>query len=205
MNIKPDFRDICQLNVSELAAKVGELSEDDWYADDSRQQTFHIHKATQAIRLLDDIQPGQVKAKVHPLYAELKPQIAPVLRAIKRNIDQRANAKKLEKTFGKSQFVRIVLARLEEKGEIPKHNDTGESLMYVHRVHCPLITNGECEFLVGKTVRVLPMGGLVEINNRRVHAVRNNGDQKRVHLIADYYVPGERIVDIDGNTHICKL
>jgi len=26
-----------------------------------------------------------------------------------------------------------------------------------------------------------------------------------VHLIADYYVPGERIIDIDGTTHICKL
>jgi len=49
------------------------------------------------------------------------------------------------------------------------------------------------------------VGGLVEINNRRKHAVKNNGSEKRVHLIADYYVPGERIIDIDGTTHICKL
>jgi hypothetical protein len=58
---------------------------------------------------------------------------------------------------------------------------------------------------VGESVRKLAVGGLVEINNRRKHAVKNNGSEKRVHLIADYYVPGERIIDIDGTLHICKL
>jgi len=205
MYIKTDFRDICQLNVSELAKQVSQLSDDEWYADSERQETFSIHKATQAIRLVDDIEPGTVKAKVHPLYAEFKQHVSPVLGAIKRNIDQRVNVKKLEKTHGKSRFVRVILARLNDGGEIPPHNDTGPSLMYVHRVHCPLITNSDCEFYVGESVRKLEVGGLVEINDRRKHAVKNRGTQKRIHLIADYYVPGERIIDIDGTTHICKL
>jgi uncharacterized metal-binding protein len=58
---------------------------------------------------------------------------------------------------------------------------------------------------LGKSVRKLEVGGLVEINNRRKHAVKNNGAEKRVHIITDYDVSGERIIDIDGTPHICKL
>ncbi len=205
MNIKSDFRDICQLNVSALIEKIESLGDEPWYEDVTRQQTFDIHKSTQSIRLVDNIEPGTTKAKVHPLYAELKQELAPVLGAVKRDIDKRVNAKKLEKEYGKSCFVRIVLARLDEQGEIRRHKDTGESLMYVHRVHCPLITNDSCDFHVGDSTRKLGVGEIVEINNRRLHGVENNGSQKRVHLIVDYYVPGEKVVDIDGKQHICKL
>lgn len=205
MNIKPDFRDICQLNVDALVDKVGKLCDDDWYADAERQKTFAVHKDTQSIRLVDNIKPGVEKAKVHPLYSGLKQEIAPVLTAIKRNIDSRVGAKKLEKEYGKSCFVRIVLARLNGKSSIPKHKDTGPSLVYVHRVHCPLITSSECKFRVGKSTRVLGVGEVTEINNCRIHAVNNDGAEKRVHLIVDYYVPGERIRDVLGNPHICKI
>lgn len=205
MNIKPDFRDICQLNVEALIEKVSKLSEDDWYADSERQKTFAVHKDTQSIRLVDNINPGVEKAKVHPLYAELKADIAPVLTAIKRDVDILANARKLEKKHGKSCFVRIVLARLNENASIPQHKDTGPSLIYVHRVHCPLITNSECEFQVGGTTRKMEVGRITEINNCRVHSVKNLGSEKRVHLIADYYVPGERIKDVLGNPQICQI
>lgn len=205
MNRKLDFRDICQLNVSALSKKVSDLREEDWFEDVSRQQTFHIHKSTQSIRLVDNIEPSEKKAIVHPFYKDFKQDIEPVLRAVKRDIDKRANAKKLEKVHGKSCFARVVLARLNEQAEIPRHNDSGPSLMYVHRVHCPLVTNDDCTFFVGKSERKLDVGELVEINNRRMHGVVNKGTEKRVHLIVDYYVPGEKIIDIDGNTHTCKL
>ena len=58
---------------------------------------------------------------------------------------------------------------------------------------------------MGDSTRKLGVGEIVEINNRRLHGVENNGSQKRVHLIVDYYVPGEKVVDIDGKQHICKL
>lgn len=205
MNIKSDFRSICQLNVSPLVERVRALDEESWFEDTTRQETFRIHKATQSIRLVDNIEPATSKAIVHPLYAELKKEIAVILAAVKRDIDRRANAKKLEKEYGKSCFVRIVLARLNEGGEIPRHNDKGPSLTYVHRVHCPLITNDACEFHVGDSTRTLNVGEIVEINNRRMHAVSNNGSEKRVHLIVDYYVPGEKVVDIDGQVHVCKI
>jgi len=205
MNIKHDIRDICQLNVERLVENVLTLGENDWLADSTRQETFHIHRDTQSIRLVENVKPGKEKAKVHPLYAQFKLDISPVLSAIKRNIDQRIHVKKLEKKYGKSCFVRVLLARLNEGAKIPRHKDTGESLAYVHRVHCPLVTNSECEFIVGDTSRYLAVGEIAEINNRRIHAVHNRGAQKRIHLIADYYVPGEKIVDIDGNTHICQL
>jgi hypothetical protein len=38
-------------------------------------------------------------------------------------------------------------------------------------------------------------GEIWEINNRKYHAVRNLGEEARVHLILDYVVPGEEIQD----------
>ena len=80
-------------------------------------------------------------------------------------------------------YKRQLLARLNEDGKIPRHADTGPSLIYVHRVHCPLVTNSECEFFVGESSRHMDVGTIVEINNCRMHAVHNRGTKKRIHLI----------------------
>lgn len=205
MNIKSDFRSISIINVDELIEKVKGLDEKWWYEDEMRQSTFGVHKDTQSIRLVINIEPGREKPKIHPLYDELKAALSPLLRVVKRDIEKRASSRKLEAQYGKACFARIILARLDKNGEIPPHNDKGESLSYVHRIHCPLITNDACEFFVGDSVRKLGVGEVTEINNRRTHAVQNKGDEKRIHLITDYYVPGERITDIDGREHICQL
>ena len=79
---------------------------------------------------------------------------------------------------------------------------------HTHRIHVPIITGERVEFLVGPTNErmrrvVFAEGHVIELNNQAKHAVTNNEDFWRVHLIFDYVEdhpltrlvmqPGERV------------
>ena len=81
-------------------------------------------------------------------------------------------------------------------------------MKHTHRIHVPIITGDKVDFLVGPTPErmrkvVFAEGHIVELNNQAKHAVANNEDFWRVHLIFDYVedhpvnrmpvLPGERI------------
>ncbi len=97
-----------------------------------------------------------------------------------------------------SCVIRCLLAALPPGADIPPHHDTGLWALHSHRVHVPLFTSGqegekdqEVVFRVGPRldamVRVpFPVGLPIELNNRSKHAVANNWDQYRIHLILDY-------------------
>jgi hypothetical protein len=84
------------------------------------------------------------------------------------------------------RFPRVMLARLPAGGEIFRHEDRMAS-HYIHKIHVPLITNSETMFHVGRQSKNLPVGEMVEINNKRSHAVNNDGELDRVHLIFECY------------------
>ena len=58
--------------------------------------------------------------------------------------------------------------------------------------------NSDQIFDVGETSFHMAEGELWEINNRREHAVANNSDSDRIHLILDYVIAGEKIRDTKG-------
>lgn len=101
-------------------------------------------------------------------------------------------------TGGDGYFIRIILARLSPHGWISVHCDDGASLLRSHRNHVAIVTNAGVEFEVADDVRHLAAGEIWEINNRKLHGVRNTSDHARIHMILDYVVPGERIDDPDG-------
>lgn len=84
------------------------------------------------------------------------------------------------------RFPRVMLARLPAGGEVSRHSD-GNASHYVHKIHVPLITNPETIFHIGSKARHLPVGEIIEVNNKRVHSVRNDGEQDRVHFIFECY------------------
>jgi hypothetical protein len=47
-------------------------------------------------------------------------------------------------------------------------------------------------FTCGESSRVLGEGEIWEINNRKTHAVQNDSENFRVHVIADWVIAGER-------------
>lgn len=83
-------------------------------------------------------------------------------------------------------FPRVMLARLPAGGEVSRHSD-GEASHYVHKIHVPLITNEETVFHVGTQSMHMPVGEIYEVNNKRIHSVRNDGRHDRIHLIFECY------------------
>ena len=84
------------------------------------------------------------------------------------------------------RFPRIMFARLPAGGKISPHTD-GRASHYIHKIHVPLITNPETIFYVGDEARNLPVGEIVEVNNKRNHAVYNRGAEDRIHFIFECY------------------
>ena len=91
-----------------------------------------------------------------------------------------------------SKVVRCLLASMPPGVTIPVHHDTGEWVKYTHRIHVPIITGPEVEFLVGPNETdiisyAIEEGHIYELNNQAKHAVTNGmTDRYRVHLILDY-------------------
>ncbi len=83
-------------------------------------------------------------------------------------------------------IVRLLLAKLLAGGKIPHHTDAGYSLLNCHRVHMPIITNDEVDFVVGGEKKNMQVGEFWEINNGSDHAVENRGDEDRIHIIIDW-------------------
>ncbi len=84
------------------------------------------------------------------------------------------------------RFPRVMLARLPAGGDISAHSD-GDASQHIHKVHVPLITNEKTLFRVGRQEMHMPVGEMIEVNNKRVHAARNGGATDRIHLIFECY------------------
>jgi hypothetical protein len=112
----------------------------------------------------------------HPiLWDEWKDDLLPIMEQAAQNLGYRDY-----------RFPRVMLARLAAGGEVSRHSD-GEASHYIHKIHVPLITNKETIFHIGQQSQHLPVGEIYEVNNKRVHAVRNDGKHERIHFIFECY------------------
>jgi hypothetical protein len=89
--------------------------------------------------------------------------------------------------YARAAYPRVMLARMAPGGIIHPHVDANPAAKWPHKIHVPILTNPKVGFLVGNTVHVFPEGEAVEVNNLGRHAVQNNGDTDRIHLIFEYY------------------
>lgn len=96
------------------------------------------------------------------------------------------------------QFQRIRLMRLSANGgELTRHADitdpeAGVRNGHVARLHIPLKTTPGCEFrswgLDGRENRMhLPERSLTYLDTRKPHAVKNDGQTERIHLVIDAF------------------
>ncbi len=84
-------------------------------------------------------------------------------------------------------FPRVMFARMAAGGIIQPHIDANPAAKWPHKIHVPLTTNDKVLFWTGDTAHHFPVGEAVEVNNLGPHAVRNDGDGERIHLIFEYY------------------
>ncbi len=67
---------------------------------------------------------------------------------------------------------------------VPPHTDTANS-GWVTRVHIPIITNKGAVMIFDGVDQHLPVGKAYSFDITRPHAIRNDGDESRIHLMFD--------------------
>lgn len=192
MNFDGEYRHIGTVDPQPLVRAITALDEDAWLEYVRRQERFAPHRQTQTIPLLFDEDMRHTDPTAWLRYAQFEPLIDPVLETIRKNGPAVCDDGK------EGYFLRIILTRMSPGTVITPHRDHGPSMMRSHRYHLAITTNPLVEFGIEGRMQHFAAGEIWEINNRKLHAVRNLGEEARVHLIIDYVVPGEEIHDPDG-------
>jgi quercetin dioxygenase-like cupin family protein len=146
----------------------------EWDIDTSRQQ-FPTHRETKSVFLYKTALSwdGQSPYKVNELFdsSELKGLVDPIIFDFQK--------------IHNGVVGQALLVRLPSGKSIPEHSDSGYYLLNSRRHHLPIYSEGLTEFTVnGETVK-MQEGECWEINNAKIHSVKNKGSQDRIHLIFD--------------------
>lgn len=111
-----------------------------------------------------------------PLWTEWRPIVEPVLKAATADYG-----------YARSDFPRVMLAKMQPGGVIHPHRDANPAAKWPHKIHVPILTNDDVIFFVDGASYHFAVGEAVEVNNMGLHAVENRGDTDRIHLIFEYY------------------
>ncbi len=171
-------RELGQVDVSALLGAVLALPEATWDTENaSKPNRFGALDQTRHIifRFVSNFQDWR-NADDRPLMAEWRDLLDPVLRQAVRPYG-----------YSNSSFPRIMLARMAPGGVIHPHRDANPAAKWPHKIHVPLTTNDKTTFFVDGVGYHFSVGQAYEVNNMGVHAVRNDGDTDRIHLIFEYY------------------
>ncbi|MBL8267666.1 aspartyl/asparaginyl beta-hydroxylase domain-containing protein [Steroidobacter sp.] len=177
MLIQTPIRLLGDVDCQALKAQVLALEESAWYQDTRRQDDYDVHGETQSVVLIFCSGWPEVevsKAAGWPRFADVA---VPMMQSIIAAHYPPGGT-----------ILRAMFARLLPGCRIPKHRDTHPSFSVAHRIHVPLQTNAEVEFIVGAQ-QVPPREAVAfELNNSMPHQVTNNGTTERIHFIFDYAV-----------------
>lgn len=157
-----------------LKAAVEAATAEAWLEDDVRQKSFEQHKQTQSLVMLFsntwpepvverrkgwDLLAGPANTVMEHIIAEHYPPGGRVIRAM--------------------------AAKLMAGGRIALHKDGHPSFAAAHRIHVPLVTNPDVDFVIRGVSNYLEEGVAYEVSNLDYHAVTNRGAD-RIHFIFDY-------------------
>lgn len=201
MHFEGDFKRLALVNAGAFERKTRQITEQEWNSLGARQQTYHVHASTQTIPLIFDSDFRHRHPTVHPAFDRFRDEVEQVCEVIRQFFEANPPAHRRARPAAglEGYFARVILVRMNPESSIGGHVDNGFSLSRAHRIHLPIKTNDGVEFSVGESTRGLPEGELWEINNRRLHSVVNQSQKPRIHLILDYVLPGEVILDsVDG-------
>ena len=174
------IRPLGPVDIAALRAAVLALPEAVWDAENAdKPNRFEALDRTRHIvfRFVDDVRDWR-GSHDRPLWPEWRALLEPVLAAATAAYDYPAGA-----------FPRVMLARMAPGGIIKPHRDTNPAAKWPHKVHVPLLTNHKVVFFIEGIGYPFPEGEAIEVNNMGVHAVANDGDTDRIHLIFEYFDP----------------
>lgn len=177
--VKPArFREICDVDIDALRHMLSAIPTAEWADEDAaKENKFPVFRQTQHIvARFSDPSGGPETYHSNGFWHRWEHVLAPAL-------DRIAACYRLERP----DYSKVMLARLVAGGRIDSHRDVGLSNHLTHKIHVPLVTNGEVRFTIDGETFHLPEGKAYELNNLAPHAVRNDGAQDRVHLIFELF------------------
>lgn len=172
------FRELGPVDVAALKQAVAAIPDDLWGAHNrAKPNKFDALDATEHLifRFVQSLQDWRTSYD-SPLWPEWRSKIEPVLAAAVAPYK-----------YANGVFPRVMLARMKPGGVILPHVDAMPAARWPHKIHVPLFTNENVIFRVNDEYRHLREGEAVEVNNMGLHAVKNEGDANRTHLIFEYY------------------
>ena len=170
------------VDISALKAAVLALPEVQWDAENAtKPNRFEALDKTRHIvfRFVDSVRDWR-SSHDRPAWAEWRVLLEPVMQAAVVSYG-----------YANGQFPRVMFARMAPGGEIKPHRDANAAAKWPHKIHVPLLTNDKVTFFVDNVGYHMPEGEAAEVNNMSVHAVKNDGDTDRIHLIFEYFDPDQ--------------
>jgi hypothetical protein len=170
------------VDIGALREAVLQIPEELWNLEDSlKPNRFETLDRTRHIvfRFVKDLKDWRTDYE-RPLWAQWQPLLQPVLDAAVKPYG-----------YQRGVFPRVMLARMAPGGIIQPHRDNMPAALWPHKIHVPLLTNDKVGFYIEPKTYYFPVGEAVEVNNLDVHAVKNEGDSDRIHLIFEYYDPDQ--------------
>jgi len=171
-------RHLGAVDIEALLAAVRMIPEAVWDAENAdKPNKFEALDKTRHIvfRFVDSTRDWR-GSHDRPLWAQWRDLLQPVMAQAVRNYG-----------YARGVFPRVMFARMAPGGVIQPHIDANPAAKWPHKIHVPLVTNHKVGFRIGDTIHHFPVGEAVEVNNLGPHAVRNDGDSDRIHLIFEYY------------------
>jgi hypothetical protein len=157
-----------------LKAAVAAVRPEAWMEDEIRQKSFEQHRQTQSLVMLFSNtwpNPEIERRKGWEYFAE--PASALMDRIIADHYPPGG------------RIIRAMAAKLLAGGRIALHKDAHPSFAAAHRIHVPLVTNPDVDFVIRGASHHLEEGVAYEVSNLDYHAVTNRGAD-RIHFIFDY-------------------
>ena len=147
----------------------------EWYYDTTRQDMYPAHKFTNSYFLYEHSNRWTNGDPYEPTLL-CKDQffmdmVSPIISDLENIYDGRV---------GKALFINLTAGKA-----IAGHFDAGDYLGASRRVHIPIITNPDVDFIINNECINMKIGECWEINNNRLHSVNNRSEQDRVHLLVD--------------------
>jgi len=171
------FRHLGSTDVSTLLERVHGVPESTWVSENEGKpnKLNNLNDAQHIMFRYVDNFDNVFDFSDYSIWAEWKDALLPIMKQAAASLG-----------YSDCRFPRVMFARLPAGSKILPHTDRRAS-HYIHKIHVPLVTNPGTLFHVGDQTMHIPLGEMYEVNNKRNHAVDNDGDLDRIHLIFECY------------------
>jgi aspartyl/asparaginyl beta-hydroxylase (cupin superfamily) len=169
-----NFKFIKSYEIDNIFNHVKKFS-NEWYYNTSRQEDYDVHKFTTSYFIYEHSnnwtygEPYNTKLVCDDL--EFLKMISPIIKELETMYDGKV---------GKALFINLPAGK-----EVLSHKDSGDYLGMSRRIHIPIITNSDVDFIINNEAINMKYGECWEINNNKYHYVNNRSTQDRVHLLID--------------------